>query len=234
MVMDKLDLLWIWFNKVNNNTQSINLPVDLVTITNVKNDLTRLSESIVKEQPYFSNRVFDHKDALFNNYGMINPFVFGQIYEILKYLISFQYKESNDKWSLIHQKIVDVSKQLYLDGHYSNASCDAFIEVNDRVKKIFHILRPNEKVPDGDSAMKIVFSANSPIVELCDRSTDSGQNTQKGYMEMLSGAMSALRNPKAHANITITVDDAMRRLMFASLLMYKIDEAVKYSKIKEE
>lgn len=234
MVMDKLDLLWIWFNKVNNNTQSINLPVDLVTITNVKNDLSRLSESIVKEQPYFSNRVFDHKDALFNNYGMINPFVFGQIYEILKYLISFQYKESNDKWSLIHQKIVDVSKQLYLDGHYSNASCDAFIEVNDRVKKIFHILRPNEKVPDGDSAMKIVFSANSPIVELCDRSTDSGQNTQKGYMEMLSGAMSALRNPKAHANITITADDAMRRLMFASLLMYKIDEAVKYSKIKEE
>lgn len=234
MVMDKLDSLWIWFNKVNNNTQSINLPVDLLTITNVKNDLTRLSESIVKEQPYFSNRVFDHKDALFNNYGMINPFVFGQIYEILKYLISFQYKESNDKWSLIHQKIVDVSKQLYLDGHYSNASCDAFIEVNDRVKKIFHILRPNEKVPDGDSAMKIVFSANSPIVELCDRSTDSGQNTQKGYMEMLSGAMSALRNPKAHANITITADDAMRRLMFASLLMYKIDEAVKYSKIKEE
>ena len=234
MVMDKLDLLWIWFNKVNNNTQSINLPVDLVTITNVKNDLSRLSESIVKEQPYFSNRVFDHKDALFINYGMINPFVFGQIYEILKYLISFQYKESNDKWSLIHQKIVDVSKQLYLDGHYSNASCDAFIEVNDRVKKIFHILRPNEKVPDGDSAMKIVFSANSPIVELCDRSTDSGQNTQKGYMEMLSGAMSALRNPKAHANITITADDAMRRLMFASLLMYKIDEAVKYSKIKEE
>ncbi len=234
MVMDKLDSLWIWFNKVNNNTQSINLPVDLVTITNVKNDLTRLSESIVKEQPYFSNRVFDHKDALFNNYGMINPFVFGQIYEILKYLISFQYKESNDKWSLIHQKIVDVSKQLYLDGHYSNASCDAFIEVNDRVKKIFHLLRSNEKVPDGDSAMKMVFSANSPIVEFCDRSTDSGQNTQKGYMEMLSGAMSALRNPKAHANITITADDAMRRLMFASLLMYKIDEAVKYSKIKEE
>ena len=63
--------------------------------------------------------------------------------------------------------------------------------------------------------------------------TPNGNNTQKGFMEMLAGAMSALRNPKAHANITINQDDAMRRLMFASMLMYKIDEAVLYSKIIE-
>lgn len=50
---------------------------------------------------------------------------------------------------------------------------------------------------------------------------------------MLAGAMSALRNPKAHANITIDREDAMRRLIFASMLMYKIDEAVCYSKIVE-
>ena len=56
---------------------------------------------------------------------------------------------------------------------------------------------------------------------------------QKGFMEMLAGAMSALRNPKAHANIPIEQEDAMRRLIFASMLMYKIDEAVLYSKIIE-
>ena len=50
---------------------------------------------------------------------------------------------------------------------------------------------------------------------------------------MLAGAMSALRNPKAHANIPIEQEDAMRRLIFASMLMYKIDEAVLYSKIIE-
>ena len=50
---------------------------------------------------------------------------------------------------------------------------------------------------------------------------------------MLAGAMSALRNPKAHANIQIGKDDAMRRLILASMLMYKIDEAVKHSKITE-
>ena len=45
---------------------------------------------------------------------------------------------------------------------------------------------------------------------------------------MLNGAMAALRNPKALANITITEEDGMCRLMFASMLMYKIDDAVQY------
>ena len=39
----------------------------------------------------------------------------------------------------------------------------------------------------------------------------------------VAGAMAALRNPKAHANITLTAEDAMRRLMFASMLMYTLD-----------
>ena len=87
--------------------------------------------------------------------------------------------------------------------------------------------------PDGHTAMSMVFSDNAPLLEFCDRSTETGNNIQKGYMQMLAGAMSALRNPKAHANITITKDDAMRRLMFASMLMYKIDEAIDYSEIQE-
>lgn len=78
------------------------------------------------------------------------------------------------------------------------------------------------KIPDGHTAMNMVFSDNAPLVEFCDRSTETGSNIQKGYMQMLAGAMSALRNPKAHANITITKDDAMRRLMFASMLMYAV------------
>ena len=52
-------------------------------------------------------------------------------------------------------------------------------------------------------------------------------------MLMLQGAMSALRNPKAHSNISLSKDDAMRRIMYASMLMYKIDEAVQFSDVKE-
>ena len=42
---------------------------------------------------------------------------------------------------------------------------------------------------------------------------------------MFSVAISAIRNPNAHENITISKDDAIRKLMFASVLMYKLEAA---------
>lgn len=120
-----------------------------------------------------------------------------------------------------------------MNGHYSNAAEDAFDEINDRVKRLYALSKPGESIPDRTKVMTTVFSDNNPMIEFCRRMDDTGHNTQLGYMNMLSGAMSALRNPKAHANITITAEDAMRRLMFASMLMYKIDEAVKHSEITE-
>jgi len=95
-------------------------------------------------------------------------------------------------------------------------------------------VNPGSKVPDGDTAMTTVFSTNNPLIEFCDRSTETGYNKQKGYMQMLAGAMSALRNPKAHSNSEIlSAEEAYRRLTTASMLMYAIDDALKYSKIKE-
>ena len=201
----------------------------------IKEKIELVSKDIEKEFPYFNKRLNSLLDTLFivNNLdgslGM-NTYIFGQIYEILIYLVHAHYL---DQWSLIHPRISKVSKALYLDGHYANAAVDAFIEINERVKGLFQILRPNDKVPDGDTAMTTVFSPNAPLVKFGDNSSESGKNIQKGFMQMLSGAMSALRNPKAHANITISADDAMRRLMLASMLMFKIDEAVAYSNIKE-
>ena len=34
-------------------------------------------------------------------------------------------------------RIISISKKLFEDGHYANAAADAFIEINDRVKKLF-------------------------------------------------------------------------------------------------
>ena len=38
--------------------------------------------------------------------------------------------------------------------------------------------------------------------------------------------MAALRNPKSHENIELEKDDSMRRMIFASMLMFKIDEII--------
>ena len=43
---------------------------------------------------------------------------------------------------------------------------------------------------------------------------------------MFAGAAAALRNPKAHENDSITAENAARQLIFASMLMYKLDEAL--------
>ena len=93
---------------------------------------------------------------------------------------------------------------------------------------------PNTPIPDGAAAMTRVYSSNNPIVEFCDRHTESGQNTQLGFMKMAEGAMIALRNPVAHENLNMSQDDAMRQLMFASMIMYKIDEGVIHSGITEQ
>lgn len=210
------------------------IPLNQSDINTIKNDLIHISQIIATEHPHFSKELFFLKDHLFIGYGCLDPQVYGQIIAIFKALLNEGENPAQSIWGLIHPQITAVSKQLFLDGHYANAACDAFIEINDRVKKLYKKINPTaSKIPDGDAAMTSVFSANNPLLKVCDLSTESGQNEQKGLMFMLQGAMSALRNPKAHANITLTEEDAMRRIMFASMLMYKIDEAVKYSSVQE-
>lgn len=241
MDINRINAVCCQMRNLSNQPNVLNMPVSTMDVTNIREGLLLIAKDIEDEHPVFSNHLLRIKNNLFREvpanwntvYIYINPFAFGQGIEVLDILLAQSFNKQDDWWQLIHPRIAEVSKKLFLDGSYANAACDAYIEINDRVKRLFQILKPGEKVPDGDAAMKTVFSANSPLIEFCDRSTDSGANTQKGFMEMLAGAMSALRNPKAHANIKISQDDAMHRLVFASMLMYKIDEAVVYSKITE-
>ena len=214
-------------------------------------DASRIRESVLtvakdaeREEPKVSQLLIRAKDHLFfsNQIGqaMLNPYALGEVIFGLDYLASKQDEYSSmpephhDMWSYVHPLIIKSSKKLYDDGHFANAAEDAFIEINDRVKKLFAIIRPGEDIPDGESIMTTVFSAKNPIVEFCDQSTLSGQNKQKGYMQMLSGAISALRNPKAHSNEEmLSADEAYRRLVTASMLMYAIDDAVEHSNISE-
>ena len=235
MDINRVRTVYGWLINIANNPNCMTVPVAPPDIQNIKNGLIKISHDIERKFPYFSQELFGMKDHMFVGCGTINPVVFGQAIEILKSLQQADNTKEARAWELIHPKIAVVSQKLFEDGHYANAAEDAFVEINDRVKKLFMKVNPTAtKVPDGQAAMNTVFSDNAPLVEFCDRSTETGSNIQRGYMQMLAGAMSALRNPKAHANITITKDDAMRHLMFASMLMYKIDEAVNYSGIEEK
>ena len=230
--------------QIANTPNALITPFRVTDVADIREKIIAVSRNCEQTDPQISEQLLAAKDILFatNQFGQafINPYAIGRILFGLELLQSKDSERSEeqhqavDLWAYIHPLIQKASKKLYEDGHFANAAEDAFIEINDRVKHLFTIIKPGEKIPDGDKVMTTVFSANSPLVEFCDRNTQSGQNKQKGYMEMLSGAISALRNPKAHSNTErLSAEEAYRRLATASMLMYAIDDAVTHSGIKE-
>lgn len=204
----------------------------------IKNELNYIISETKQEFPSLSNRLKSNTQVLFSysiNGIIANPYVLGQIVEILNILNENITEGDANIWMNMHPIIIKTSKKLFLDGHYTNSAQDAFVEINDRLKNIYTIIEPNRDVPDGVDLMHKIFSLKNIKFCVSDLATESGRNIQQGMEFMLAGAVSALRNPRAHSNkIVLTKEEALRRLMFASMLMYMIDEAVEYSNIIED
>lgn len=124
-------------------------------------------------------------------------------------------------WPLIHSEIKAVAKSRFDTGHFADSVEASMKEINQKVKTIYKARTGKEL--DGTSLMKTAFSANSPVLKLGD-DTQTGKDIQQGYMELFSGSILAVRNPKAHDNITIDSRRAIHFLFLASLLMCKLDE----------
>lgn len=138
---------------------------------------------------------------------------------------TFAGRNSTDPfWNDIHPKIVSVVKTRFDTAHYADAVESALKEVNSVVKDIVRRKTGNEL--DGANLMRTAFSPNNPIIVLDDLSTETGKNIQQGYMEIFTGAMIGIRNPKAHNNLVITAVRAKHFTYLASLLMHKIDERI--------
>lgn len=125
-------------------------------------------------------------------------------------------------WDLIHPKIVEISKSRFDAGHYADAVESAMKEINSIVKEIVKSKIGQEL--DGANLMQRALSLDRPIIKLSELSTDSEKNIQKGYLQIFSGAMTGIRNPKAHENLIIDEKLAIHFIFVASLLMFKIDE----------
>jgi len=128
-----------------------------------------------------------------------------------------------DFWGMIHKDIIRVAKDKFEDGYYADAVESAFKEINKYVKKIVRDKTGEEL--HGTNLMYKALSERNPIIVLDDLSSETGRNIQKGYMQIFAGAMTGIRNPKAHENITVSKDRATHFIFLASLLMYKLHEA---------
>lgn len=128
----------------------------------------------------------------------------------------------------IHPLIANKCEKKFFDGHYADAVESAFKEINTRCKNIYKSKTGVEK--DGKDLMNTIFSPNNPVLQFESMDSQSGIDVQQGYMQIFAGSILGIRNPKAHENQDLTKEAAYKRLIFASLLMDKIDEAEEYKK----
>lgn len=128
-------------------------------------------------------------------------------------------------WDLMHPIVVKIARPRFESGHFADSVEAALKEVNDIVRQI--VIEQTAEELDGADLMNRALSLKKPIIILDDLAMTTGRNIQVGYMQIFAGAMTGIRNPKAHANIQIDATRAIHFLFLASLLLFKIDERKK-------
>jgi uncharacterized protein (TIGR02391 family) len=120
----------------------------------------------------------------------------------------------------IHPGISTVSMKLFDDGHYSQATFEAFKFLDLEVQKL-------SKISDsGFALMMAALSETNPKIKLTPLVTLSEIDEQKGYRFIFAGAMSAIRNPRGHEINIDPIDRCLDHLSFASVLLRRLDEHI--------
>jgi uncharacterized protein (TIGR02391 family) len=152
-----------------------------------------------------------------------------EIDEIIKRLSDFQQarnvqaKPDTDFWHLIHPAIAGVTKTRFDSKHYADAVETALKYIDEFVKA--KVKKKTGKELTGAPLMQLALTPNNPILIFDDISTETGKNIQQGYMQIFAGAMTGIRNPKAHGIVEIDETRAIHFLFLVSLMMHKLDEA---------
>ena len=121
---------------------------------------------------------------------------------------------------LLHPAVRQHAYGHYRDGDLRDAVLNAFIAVFDLIRRKTGIDM------DGARLVGEVFSIREPKLILSELDTESGQNDQKGFLDIFKGAYTGIRNPKAHTlDHDLTNETAAQYLVFASLLARRVDEA---------
>jgi uncharacterized protein (TIGR02391 family) len=122
----------------------------------------------------------------------------------------------------LHNKVIEVSKKLFDNGHYADAILRAFIALNESTKLKSGLDK------DGFALMNLAFSEEKPILKLNELNTMSEQDEQKGFRFIFAGSMAGIRNPSAHTTKVLNdPHEALEYLALASLLFRRLDEAKK-------
>lgn len=118
----------------------------------------------------------------------------------------------------IHPDIIKTSLKLFDDGHYSQATFEAYKFIDKRVSKLAGSRLSGQKL------MMDAFLENAPKIKLNELNTTSEIDEQMGFRFIFAGSTSAIRNPRGHeVNLPDSVDTCLDHLSLASLLVRKLD-----------
>ena len=117
----------------------------------------------------------------------------------------------------IHPSIAQVSIELFDDGHYAQATFEAFKYIDNQVKAISGI------EDTGFSLMMNAFNEKAPKIKLTDLLTMSDKDEQMGFRYVFAGTMSGIRNPRGHDNRVDPIDLCLDHLSVVSVLLRTLD-----------
>jgi uncharacterized protein (TIGR02391 family) len=116
-------------------------------------------------------------------------------------------------------EIQQVSRDLFMSGHYSLAVQEAYKAVDKYVRDKVGQL---PATATGTQLMELAFSPASPILHWTERQTQSEADEQRGYQRLYSGAMLGIRNPVTHEfNWVDDPELALELISFAQHLLRK-------------
>lgn len=120
----------------------------------------------------------------------------------------------------IHPEIEQAVSDLFKNGHYASAVEDSCKVLDGLVK-----IRSGRHDLSGTELMQQVFSPKKPVLKFNDLASDTDKSEQQGMMFLYSGAMLALRNPRAHEIVEDNPEKALEYIAFLSLLVKSLDKA---------
>jgi len=118
----------------------------------------------------------------------------------------------------IHPNVENVSRKLFDDGHYAQATFEAYKLLDKHVQKLAN------SGQSGKTLMMQAFSETSPLIRLNGLSTVTEKDEQEGYKFIFAGSILAIRNPRGHeVGMRETPDQCLDHLSLASLLFRRLE-----------
>ena len=120
----------------------------------------------------------------------------------------------------IHEKLPSRVRELFDNGHYSEATFEAFKFIDKEVQRLSGLQLSGVKL------MMTALSESKPLLVLTPCTTPSEVDEQKGFQFLFAGSVFCIRNPRGHEySVADTVDQCLDHLSLASLLLRRVETA---------